>query len=86
MKKGTRPVAAIRSVLFNLFFYSWSFVFLTLCLPVIFGPPRSVYLVGQAWAYVTLHALRISYLPEPSGPAGLAAGFALALMLRRRSR
>lgn len=56
--------------------------------PVLDAGDQSLLLVSDngGGAAQALHALRISYLPEPSGPIGLAAGFALALMLRRRSR
>ena len=48
---------AFRSLLFNAFFYGWTLVWLTLCLPVLLLPPSATYRIGRIWARVILSGL-----------------------------
>lgn len=49
----------LRSVLFNVFFFVWSAIFLIACMPTLFRGTRTVYFVGHYWARVVLWGLRL---------------------------
>jgi 1-acyl-sn-glycerol-3-phosphate acyltransferase len=48
-----------RSLAFNLFFWLWSTILLSVCLPVLLARPSDVFTVGRVWVTVSLAALRV---------------------------
>lgn len=48
----------LRSLLFNLFFWLWTTVFLILCLPLLPAPPIVSYHIGVIWTRVSFFALK----------------------------
>ncbi len=66
----------LRSTLFNVLFFGWSTVYLTICLPILLLPPRASSWVGKIWTRMTYAMLRsickldheiigLENLPEP---------------------
>ena len=49
----------IRSTLFNIFHSLWTVCFLTLCLPLLLGPPNASLWVGRVWTQVSFIALKV---------------------------
>lgn len=49
----------LRSLLFNVFFWCWTGLLLTLCLPLLVCRPIVMYQVGYVWARVSLSGLRV---------------------------
>ena len=54
---GYRPVIAVRSLLFNGFFYAWTTICVVLGLPLLLGPRVGIYYLGRVWAHPILGAL-----------------------------
>ncbi|HMB76842.1 MAG TPA: lysophospholipid acyltransferase family protein [Kiloniellaceae bacterium] len=48
----------LRSLLFNIVFWLWTTVFLTLCLPLLLTPPIVSYHIGVVWTRFTFFALK----------------------------
>ena len=53
-------ILLLRSSLFNLFFWIWTTVFLTLCLPLLLAPAIVSYHIGLVWTNVTFAALKLA--------------------------
>ncbi|MGF1629053.1 MAG: lysophospholipid acyltransferase family protein [Kiloniellaceae bacterium] len=50
---------AVRSLLFNAFFYGWTAIIVIVGLPLLLGPRIGIYYLGRAWAHPILAALRL---------------------------
>ena len=75
-------MTALRSLLFNIFFYAWTTLCLIVGLPLLLGPRIWIYYLGRIWAYPIILALRLvcglGYRVRgrgnlPQGPVLLAA-------------
>jgi 1-acyl-sn-glycerol-3-phosphate acyltransferase len=49
----------LRSLLFNLFFPLWTLLVTLVCIPLLFGPQRTVAIAGYIWSLGTVAALRL---------------------------
>jgi 1-acyl-sn-glycerol-3-phosphate acyltransferase len=49
----------LRSLAYNIFFWTWTAGLLVACLPLLLGPSVMAYHVGRVWAQVSLRALRV---------------------------
>jgi 1-acyl-sn-glycerol-3-phosphate acyltransferase len=52
-------MTALRSLLFNVFFYGWTAVCVVLGLPLLLGPRIWIYYLGRVWAHPIIFALRL---------------------------
>lgn len=52
-------MTALRSLLFNLLFYTWTSVFQFLCLPLLLAPRRATFVFGRFWVRVSLALLAL---------------------------
>jgi 1-acyl-sn-glycerol-3-phosphate acyltransferase len=52
-------MTALRSLLFNGFFYGWTALCVVVGLPLLLGPRRGIYYLGRAWAHPILAALAL---------------------------
>ncbi len=52
-------MTALRSLLFNVFFYGWTALCVILGLPLLLGPRKGIYVLGRVWAHPILAALRL---------------------------
>ncbi len=52
-------MTALRSLLFNVFFYGWTAVCVVIGLPLLLGPRIGIYYLGRAWAHPIIFALRL---------------------------
>ncbi|MEO3428258.1 lysophospholipid acyltransferase family protein [Pelagibius sp. CAU 1746] len=52
-------MTALRSLLFNLFFYGWTAFCCIAGLPLLLGPRKGIYVLGRIWAHPVLAALRL---------------------------
>jgi 1-acyl-sn-glycerol-3-phosphate acyltransferase len=72
-------MTALRSLLFNGFFYGWTAVCVVAGLPLLLGPRRGIYYLGRAWAHPILAALALlcGLRHEVRGRENLPAGAVL---------
>lgn len=52
-------MTALRSLLFNIFFYGWTTLCVVLGLPLLLGPRIWIYYLGRVWAHPIIFALRL---------------------------
>jgi 1-acyl-sn-glycerol-3-phosphate acyltransferase len=52
-------MTALRSLLFNFFFYGWTVLCVVIGLPLLFGPRSGIYYLGRFWARPILAALAL---------------------------
>lgn len=52
-------VTALRSGLYNVFFFGWTTVIMCLCLPLTFAPPIMSFRIGRIWARVSIWGLKV---------------------------
>lgn len=52
-------MTALRSLLFNVFFYGWTSLCVIVGLPLLLGPRKGIYVLGRVWAHPILAALRL---------------------------
>src|SRR3546814_14027255 len=52
-------MTALRSLLFNAFFYGWTALCVVIGLPLLLGPRSGIYYLGRFWAHPILAALAI---------------------------
>ncbi len=66
----------LRSLLFNVLFYLWTALILTICLPLLAAPSRILFGAGRAWAHGNLAMLRFicGLFYEVRGLENLPAG------------
>lgn len=55
----TGGMTALRSLLFNAFFYGWTALCVIAGLPLLLGPRRGIYVLGRVWAHPILAALGV---------------------------
>jgi 1-acyl-sn-glycerol-3-phosphate acyltransferase len=72
-------MTALRSLLFNGFFYGWTALCVVVGLPLLLGPRRGIYYLGRAWAHPILAALALlcGLRHEVRGRENLPAGAVL---------
>src|SRR3546814_1965377 len=54
---GAGSMTALRSLLFNAFFYGWTALCVVIGLPLLLGPRSGIYYLGRFWAHPILAAL-----------------------------
>ncbi|WP_193367197.1 lysophospholipid acyltransferase family protein [Pelagibius marinus] len=52
-------MTALRSFLFNVFFYGWTALCVIVGLPLLLGPRKGIYVLGRVWSHPILAALRL---------------------------
>lgn len=52
-------MTALRSLLFNVFFYGWTAVCVVIGLPLLLGPRSGIFYLGRVWAHPIIFALRL---------------------------